>query len=103
MPSPFIGKLSSYAPLSRDDEAAVRELTTHTRKHPLRRDIRVEGSVPSSVMVIESGWACESDVLRCGGRQILNFLLPGDVIHLNVLTRTPLDANISALTLGTTS
>lgn len=57
---------------------------------------RTEIHAPSIVI---SGWACESRVLADGRRQIMNVLLPGDLIGASVRVHPASPTGVSALVL----
>ena len=71
--------LSNFVPLSADERACLTELTTRARAVAARTDLIAEGETVSSVLVILDGFACRYTHLANGRRQILGFLLPGDV------------------------
>lgn len=68
------------------------------RAYAARRDILVEGApVPHPLLVVE-GWACRLRLLADGRRQILGFLLPGDLIGFCRHARPLLVSTIAAIT-----
>jgi CRP-like cAMP-binding protein len=75
-----IRRLSALAPL---DDAALAALEAAIRQaHPVaaRRDLVVEGKEIAEPKLIVSGWAMRVRLLADGRRQVLSFLLPGDLI-----------------------
>ena len=63
-----------------------------------RRDIIREGDTPHHVKLIVDGWAIRYKMLPDGRRQIVSFLLPGDLCDLNVFLLDEMDHSIGALT-----
>ncbi|MEO0996535.1 MAG: Crp/Fnr family transcriptional regulator [Pseudomonadota bacterium] len=61
------------------------------------------GGTMTDFMIAESGWFVRSRYTRSGRRQIVNFVLPGDLMNPEVLAVTTSDHEISALTAGTVS
>jgi CRP-like cAMP-binding protein len=45
-------------------------------------DLIREGAAPDSIYLILTGWACRYKVLPDGKRQIMNYLIPGDLTRL---------------------
>ena len=81
-PQPALTRLAALAPL---DEAAWSSLVVATaRPQPVRskHEIAVEGDVISEPRLVVSGWAARVRQLADGRRQLLSFLLPGDLIGL---------------------
>lgn len=76
-------------------DAVVRKNVTVARP---RRDIVREGDTPRSVDVILDGWACRYKQLRDGRRQIVAFLIPGDVTDADVHLLRKMDHSIGAIT-----
>lgn len=63
-----------------------------------RRDIVREGDVPKGAILIVDGWAAEYKSLDHGRRQLIAFLIPGDVCDLNNVVLRRMDYSIGALT-----
>lgn len=57
-----------------------------------------EGDTPTDMLVILSGWASRQKILADGGRQIVSFLLPGDVLDICRLALNAMDHDVGALT-----
>ena len=77
---PFLRRMQAVTVLSEAEVAAVEELGNRPMKEvPPRNDVHREGDCPPP-MAIVSGWACRQRLLPDGRRQIVSFLLPGDVV-----------------------
>ena len=61
------------------------------------------GDKMSDFLFSETGWFVRSRYTRAGRRQIINFLLPGDLINPEVLAVTTADHEIAALTRASAS
>lgn len=98
MPHALVRKLESFGPLSEDDKALIRSLTTSTSVVEPRTDIIQEGERPSDVNLILTGFAYRYKVLASGEQQIVAYLLPGDFCDLHVFLLGEMDHSIAALT-----
>ena len=96
--SPLTHKLSAFAPLTEDDRAALDALATVTRIIAPQRDLLHEGETAEAVHVVLQGFACRSKLLANGKRQILAFLVPGDLSDPHPLDAIPSDHTLTALT-----
>ena len=92
-------KLANYIDLSIADEHALEAIVQEriTTFAP-REDILVEGEQQDSCATIMSGWACRYKVLEDGRRQILSFLVPGDLCDHGALLGVRSDCSIATLT-----
>src|ERR1051326_6321677 len=77
---PFIVKLRAHAPLDANDLTALRRILDQRLAVKKGKDIVVEGYEYKGLDVIEAGFAIRYTLLHKGGRQIINALLPGDII-----------------------
>lgn len=92
-------KLEHYVRLSADDRARISTLAqSNIRQVRARRDIIREGEQPQSVNLVLDGWAIRHKMLEDGRRQIMAFLIPGDMCDLNVFILNEMDHSIGALT-----
>ena len=92
-------KLERYVRLSGDDRAAVSALEeTNVRTVRGRRDIIREGEHPRFVKLFVEGWAVRYKMLEDGRRQIIAFLIPGDLCDLNNFILKEMDHSIGSLT-----
>lgn len=95
----LIRHLGNFASLTSEEAAAIREvLALPVRSGHARRDLIAEGAPPRAVFLIVSGWACRFKTLEDGRRQIVSFLLPGDMCDLHNTVLSRMDHSIGALT-----
>ena len=97
--SPLNLRLEAFTKLSQDDAAGVDRLTQGAvREVRPRRDLIREGDSPRSVYLILEGWACRYKTLPDGRRQIVAFLIPGDIFDLNIYILKEMDHSVAAIT-----
>ncbi len=96
--NPLIRKLSHFAPLSDADAAALDALTSREERFSSHVDIITEGSVPRSIFVLIEGMAVRYRDLPDGSRQVITFLIPGDMCDLHVFLLKTMDHSIGTLT-----
>jgi CRP-like cAMP-binding protein len=77
---PFVVKLRAHAPLNSDDLNALGHVLNRRLTVKKGKDIVVEGYQYTGLDIIESGFAIRYTLMHKGGRQIINTLLPGDII-----------------------
>jgi CRP-like cAMP-binding protein len=79
---PFVTRLGSYIDLSPADLGSLRSLIECEQAVKKRRDLVVDGYEYCKLSFVKDGFAARYKVLRNGKRQIINVVLPGDVIGL---------------------
>ncbi|WP_298961101.1 Crp/Fnr family transcriptional regulator [uncultured Methylobacterium sp.] len=95
----LIRKLGQFTTLSDSDRDAILAACGGKRRRiDPREDIIREGENPTHVNLILDGWACRYKQLRDGRRQIISFLLPGDLCDTHVYVLREMDHSIGALT-----
>ena len=95
----FAEHLASYLELTQADCELLEDAAARNVKSlPARRDIIAEGDPPGSVKVVLDGWVARYKQLRDGRRQILAFLLPGDLGDANVFVLDRMDHSLGTLT-----
>ena len=57
-----------------------------------------EGDIAENCCILLSGYACRHKTTRAGGRQIVSFHIPGDILDLQHLLLTRADHNVQAIT-----
>ncbi len=97
-PSPLMRKLSTFVALSETDLATLARLDRRRRSFQPGHEMIHEGQENASAFVLSKGWACSYKRQPDGGRQIVDFRVPGDFLGLrSVLFRTA-DHSIEAVT-----
>jgi CRP-like cAMP-binding protein len=77
---PFVVKLNYSIQLDNDDLTALTEALNHGVSVKKGKDLIVEGYEYNVLHVVESGYAVRYKLLHNGKRQIVNIVLPGDII-----------------------
>jgi len=80
--SAFMVRLKRFVELTSDEVETLRALIESEAVIQKRRDLIVEGYPYNKLCFIKDGMAARYRVLRNGKRQIVNVLVPGDVIGL---------------------
>ena len=80
--SPFMARLKQFVDLTPADVDALHALIESEMTIGKRRDLVVDGYHYNKLCFIREGMAARYKVLRNGKRQILNVLVPGDVVGL---------------------
>jgi CRP-like cAMP-binding protein len=96
--SALVRKLNRFLPLGRDELAAVAELESKRRPIAAGTDLVHERQVGHHAFILEDGWACSYKLLPDGGRQVIDFPIPGDVIGLRSVLLRASDHSFAAVT-----
>lgn len=96
--NPLTRKLSHFSPLSASDEELLDGLTARREAFAADVDIISEGMTPRSVFVLLEGMAVRYRGLPDGGRQIMTFLIPGDLCDAHVFLLKTMDHSIGTIT-----
>ncbi len=97
----LLKRLSNFVELSAAERDAVREaFGRNIHAHRPRTHIIHRGDDPTHVHLFLDGWAYRYKVLDNGRRQILGFLVPGDLCDINVFILKRMDHAIETLTPG---
>jgi CRP-like cAMP-binding protein len=81
---PFVARLSRLMQVGADDLRSLGRIIEGERLVKKRQDLVVIGSEYRSLCFVKDGYAIRYKLLRNGKRQILNVILPGDVIGFPV-------------------
>jgi CRP-like cAMP-binding protein len=81
---PFVARLSRLIKLGVDDLRSLELIVASDRLVKKRRDLVVAGDEYRNLCFVKNGYAIRYKLLRSGKRQILNVILPGDVIGFPV-------------------
>ena len=98
MSNAFIRSLNKRVALSDDDLASVSAICAGARKYPGKRDLVREGDPPGPMFAFLEGWGCRYKLLPEGGRQVLGFLLPGDICDMHTSVLDEMDHSIATVT-----
>jgi len=93
----LIRKLENFSPLAADEKRALAEAVSTVRRFPAREDLVREGEPTDGVKLILEGFACRYKVLPDGRRQIIAYLVPGDLCDVRVFLLKRMDHTIAAL------
>jgi CRP/FNR family transcriptional regulator len=75
-------RTDAFSPVTADELAFINKLRTGALKVDAGRDIISEQKSSGKIYTLYSGWAFRYKTLSDGRRQIMNFLLPGDLVGL---------------------
>jgi CRP-like cAMP-binding protein len=79
---PFLKRLRGYANLSQEDMASLMGLMESDLPVLKRRDLVIDGYEFRKLCFVEDGFAARYKLLRNGKRQIVNVVMPGDVVGM---------------------
>lgn len=91
-------KLDGFAPLAETDRAALAGLTRYVRSVERHTVLVEQEGVTDHALIVIAGFASRSKRRASGRRQILAYLIPGDLCDRGALHGYPLDHAIEALT-----
>ena len=98
MANPFILKLEHGAELDDEDRRVLERAVAKVERIDADKDLTREGDKPAHVHVVLEGFAVRYKDLPDGGRQIMAFLVPGDMCDLHVHILGEMDHSIGTLT-----
>jgi len=81
-----------------NDRAVLDDMVVSHVRQRAHTDIISEGDRPTHVIIMLEGWACRYKVLANGNRQIMAFLLPGDLCDPHIFILDRMDHSIGLLT-----
>ncbi len=93
----LLKKLSRFVPLKDDDARVLGALVPGEERFRGHVDIVAEGAVPRAAFLMIEGMACRYRVLADGQRQILGFIIPGDICDLHGYLLSAMDHSISTI------
>lgn len=76
--SPLARKLASFMTLALPDINALDALHSRRKTYVAGRDLVHQGQPNQPAYILAEGWACSYRLLASGGRQIVDFQIPGD-------------------------
>lgn len=90
-------RLEALTPLSPQAREVLVQATIRSRGLPMHRDLVREGRPVGGTLLILSGWGARVRELADGRRQILNLLLPGDLVGQGGLARPLASSTVASL------
>lgn len=91
-------QLQRLKSLNQVDLKRLDSLLGQAKEYDQAAELLVEGTDASHIYVLEKGWALRYKTLEDGRRQILNFLVPGDIFGFYSLLFDQTTYGVSALT-----
>jgi CRP-like cAMP-binding protein len=91
-------KLSHFVPMSASDRQVLDALTFREERFVADVDIVTEGSSPRSAFLLKEGMAVRYRMMPDGGRQIMTFLIPGDLCDEHIFLVKEMDHSIGTIT-----
>jgi CRP-like cAMP-binding protein/CheY-like chemotaxis protein len=95
--NPLIRKLEGFTVLSDADRAMLERISAEPRIVGPHTDLVREGDKPDGVFLVMDGMACRHKMRANGQRQIMAYLLPGDLCDLDVALLDRMDHTITTL------
>lgn len=96
--SRLLQRLASLPPLSAEESHALESAAGPARLHRPHEDLAREGETPAHIGLLVSGFACRCRVLPDGRRQIVSYLIPGDLCDVRYLLLPVVTHTVSTLT-----
>ena len=95
--NPLVRKLRGSANLSAADIAALERISSNTFVLGSQVDLIHEDAVPKDAFVVLEGFACRYKRRLTGQRQILSYLLPGDLCDVDAPSQGRMDHAVGTL------
>jgi CRP-like cAMP-binding protein len=93
----FSRKLQNFNHLDQADLDFLDALVVNPRAVSADTDLISEGDAPSDVHLVIDGFACRYKILKDGQRQIMAYLVPGDICDLHVFLLDHMDHSLGTL------
>jgi CRP-like cAMP-binding protein/ActR/RegA family two-component response regulator len=93
--NPFVLKLEGFVTLSKADRAILERISASSRRLGPRVDLIREDDAPDGVFLVMEGMAYRHKARGNGTRQIMAYLVPGDLGDLDVALLTTMDHTIT--------
>ena len=92
-----VTKLGRFVPLTGEERGALRALARNAKWYRRGSDLISEGEKPVAVFLLLEGWAYRYKSMVDGGRQIMAYLLPGDLCDIQIFLFEEMDHSIGLL------
>lgn len=97
MTNPLVRKLASFRQLHDGDVDLLNRICAQTRSYKAGTDLIREGERPNDVFLLVEGWAHRYKILPDGSRQIIAYLIPGDLCDIHIFILKEMDHAIGLL------
>ncbi len=97
MRNPLTRKLGAFCDFSTEEKAVLDALCADTRTGKAGEILIEEGDRPDDVFLLVEGWGYRYKHLPDGERQILAYLLPGDLCDIHIFILKEMDHGIALL------
>jgi CRP-like cAMP-binding protein len=97
MITPLLRKLENLVLLTDEEKRALLDAEATVRHLEARTDIIVEGEPREGLHLVVDGFACRYKLLPDGRRQIVSYLLPGDLCDAHILLMDHVDHSVATL------
>lgn len=102
--NPWTMKMEQFTAFSDMERRRLDELINGPRdRHAPKEDIIADGEHSNRCHVVLTGLACRYKLLPDGGRQIMAFLIPGDLCDAEIFILKVMDHGVAAITPTTTA
>ena len=102
--NPWILKMEQFTRFSKEERQTLDQLVSDRQmQHAAGEDIVREGDHSPDCHVVLSGLACRYKLMPDGERQIMAFLVPGDLCDAEIFILKEMDHSVGALTPSTTA
>ena len=95
--NPLICKLEQFTKFSDSEKRLIEDAISDIVDYAPRQDIISQGDRPEHVHLLLEGWAGRYKLLPEGERQIMAYLIPGDLCDVHVALLRQMDHSIGAL------
>lgn len=93
----FLIKMRLMAALETDDEVRIHDFCRSPTAYRAGADIDHHGEPPTHMRLVLSGLLCRYKLLRDGTRQIVGFLIPGDICDMHLFMLDRLDHSVGVI------
>ena len=97
MLNPFVEKLARCGQLSETEKQILGRVTATVSDVKPHTDLILEGDRPSTVHVLMAGFAYRYKILADGARQIVAYMVPGDLCNPHIFILKRMDHTIATL------
>lgn len=97
-PSPLALKLQAFVQLGAEELDQLAHLQRRRRRFDARAELLHETEVGAKAFILQDGWAVSYKSLADGGRQVVDFQIPGDFLGLRSLLLRMSDHSVAAVT-----